>query len=143
MGGLASLPSLPGISQSTGTDYSGLDEAGVDAALNAPLTSAETNQAMGYNYSAIPATPSLTPAIPSTGTSTPVATPVATTATATAKGSVFSTVLGLIESNVENVIFVLLGLMLIGAGIFSFKGTQSVVSTAAKYGSKAAEVAAA
>jgi hypothetical protein len=139
MGALASLPSLPGISQSTGTDYSGLDEAGVDGALNAPLTSAETNQAMGYNYSAIPATPSLTPAIPSTGTSTPVA----TAATASAKGSVFSTVLGLIESNVENVIFVLLGLMLIGAGIFSFKGTQSVVSTAAKYGSKAAEVAAA
>jgi hypothetical protein len=139
MSTLATLPSLPGISQSTGTDYTGLSESGVDEALNSPLTSTEINQAMGYNYSGIPATPSLTPAIPSGGQATPVASP----ATATAKGSVFSTVLGLIESNIENVIFVLLGLMLIGAGIFSFKGTQSVVSTATKYGSKAAEVAAA
>jgi len=46
-------------------------------------------------------------------------------------------------SNIENLIFVLLGLLLIAAGIFSFKTTQTVITTAGKYGAKAAEVAAA
>lgn len=42
----------------------------------------------------------------------------------------------------EDIIFIVLGLMLVAAGIFSFKSTQTVVETAGKMSAKAAELTA-
>jgi len=42
----------------------------------------------------------------------------------------------------EDIVFVIVGLILIGAAVFSFKGTQTVIDTVTKTASKAAEVAA-
>jgi hypothetical protein len=42
----------------------------------------------------------------------------------------------------EDIVFVVVGLILIGAAVFSFKGTQTVINTAAKTAAKASEVAA-
>lgn len=47
-----------------------------------------------------------------------------------------------IVKNEENIIFIILGLILIAAGIFAFKTTQTVIQTASKISTKAAEVAA-
>jgi hypothetical protein len=44
-----------------------------------------------------------------------------------------------IKANLEDFVFILIGLILIGAAVFSFKGTQTVIKTASK---TAAEVAA-
>lgn len=41
----------------------------------------------------------------------------------------------------EDIVFVIVGLILIGAGVFSFKGTQTVINTVTKTAAKAAEVA--
>lgn len=80
------------------------------------------------------------PAVPTTGTNT-AATTVPPTATQNAT-SVVSSIWGIITGNIENGIFVVLGLLLIAAGIFAFKSTQTVVKLAGKAGATAAEVAA-
>lgn len=139
MATLAPLPSLPqiGVSQSTGTDYTGLTPEQVDAKLNSPMSAAEVNQAMGYNYAgAAPSSPAA-PAAPAAS-----AAPAAP-ATGSGIGGIFSQLLSVITGNLENGVFVLLGLLLIAAGIFSFKSTQTVINVAGKAGVKAAEVAAA
>lgn len=147
MSTLAPLPSLPGISQSTGTDYTGLDEAGVDAALNAPMTDDEINQAMGYNYTGSSTAPTI-PSIPTTGYDTPSSAAASSTNAAasnvvTATTGVLTSIWNIVTGNIENGIFVVLGLLLIAAGIFAFKPTQTLAVNAGKLGAKAAEVAAA
>jgi hypothetical protein len=44
--------------------------------------------------------------------------------------------------SLEDIVFVLLGLLLIAAGVFAFKSSQTIIQTAGKYASKASEVAA-
>lgn len=138
-GTLTPLTPLSGLSSTSGTDYSGMSPDEVDTALNSPMTAPEINQAMGYNYA--PSTTPTSPAVPTVGSVVPL-TSAPPTAAQNATG-VLSSIWGIITGNVENGIFVILGLLLIAAGIFSFKSTQTVVSTVGKVGAKAAEVAAA
>jgi LPXTG-motif cell wall-anchored protein len=109
-----------------------MTEEQVDAALNSPMTTAEINKAMGFS----------TPAIPTT---TPVTTPIpaAVSSAASSATTALTSIWGVLTGNIENAIFVLLGLLLIAAGIFAFKSTQTIISTGTKFGAKAAEVAAA
>jgi hypothetical protein len=143
MSTLAPLPSLPAISSSTGVDYSGLSPDEVDSALNSPLTNEQINQAMGYNYTGIvaptdsPQSTATIPSIPSVGTvptqsiSTTATTPASSTMSAAQKSSL-----------IENIVFAVLGILLIAAGIFSFKTSQTIVQVAGKAASKGAELGA-
>lgn len=45
--------------------------------------------------------------------------------------------------NLENIIFIFLGILLIGGGIFAFRSTQTIISTGGRLAGRAAEVAAA
>lgn len=64
---------------------------------------------------------------------------VAAVPSLTGPGTVVSTITTWIKANLEDFVFILIGLILIGAAVFSFKGTQTVIKTASK---TAAEVAA-
>jgi hypothetical protein len=80
-----------------------------------------------------------------TPTAAPVTTPIpaaVSSAASSGKNAILS-IWGIITGNVENGIFVLLGLLLIAAGVFAFKSTQTIAVSAGKLGAKAAEVAAA
>lgn len=83
------------------------------------------------------ATPTI-PAIPAIGSNTtPSSTPTINTASTPSIWSRLS------NFSVEDFVFIVLGLLLIAAGVFAFKTTQNIITTGAKYGSKVAEVAAA
>lgn len=140
MSTLAPLPSLPAVSSSTGTDYSGLSESEIDDKLNSPVSDAEENQAMGYNVAASAPT-AATPATSPSAAQAPTA-PGAATATGSSTG-LLSSLWATITGNVENGIFVILGLLLIAAGIFAFKTSQTIVQVAGKAASKGAEIGAA
>jgi hypothetical protein len=57
----------------------------------------------------------------------------------TGAGTYISQITTWIMSHLEDFVFILIGIILIGAAVFSFKGTQTVIKTAGK---AAAEVAA-
>lgn len=123
-----------------------MSEDEVDAALNAPMTPTEINNAMGYTVTGDTA-PTI-PTIPTTGYNTPASaaasTAPAATASAISQGTgVLTSIWNILTGNIENGIFVVLGLLLIAAGIFAFKSTQTLALNAGKLGAKAAEVAAA
>lgn len=148
MSTLALLPSLPAISSSTGTDYSGLSPDEVTDAMNAPMTDDEINAAMGYNAVTPISQPTNPASIFNTAPSSPTVVP--TTPTASASPSAASSATGVLTSiwnvitgNIENGIFVILGLLLIAAGIFAFKTTQTVVQVAGKAATRATELGAA
>jgi hypothetical protein len=61
---------------------------------------------------------------------------------ATSPGGYSNSVTQWISAHVEDFVFIILGILLIGAGVFSFKGTQTVVENAGKVAGKVAEVAA-
>jgi hypothetical protein len=52
----------------------------------------------------------------------------------------FSGLKWIANSTIEDWVFIVLGLLLIAAGIFAFKQTQTIIQTASKAGSKIAEV---
>lgn len=79
------------------------------------------------------------PSVPTTG-SNPTA---STTAGAIDTGTgVLTSIWSVITGNIENGVFVVLGLLLIAAGVFAFKSTQQAIGTAGRLGARAAEVAA-
>lgn len=115
----------------------------VTDAMNSPLTDAEFDQAMGYN--AAPAMTSPAPSLPAPTlpnviptSSTPTTALTSTSSPAGILTSLWSTITG----NIENGVFVILGLLLIAAGIFSFKTSQTIVQTVGNVAKKGAEGAA-
>jgi hypothetical protein len=142
MTSLPTLPSLPGISSSTGTNYSGMTPDQVDDAMSAPMTDAEINQALGYN--ATGTSSSAAPAATTSATPTSIAssTPTPSSNATISSSGVISSIWSIVTGNIENGIFVVLGLMLIAAGVFSFKAAQTIVTSAGKAGKTVAEVAA-
>jgi hypothetical protein len=106
----------------------------------------------------------LASARPNTTVTTPATTPTAATASPASSTGLLSQALSGISSlgkiqtwfanlvtgnesansflNLEDVIFILVGLLLVGAALFSFKGTQTVIQQVSKTASRAAEVAA-
>lgn len=60
----------------------------------------------------------------------------------TGQGSYISQITTWIQAHEEDFVFIIAGLILIAAAVFSFKGTQTVIETATKGAAKAAEVAA-
>ena len=83
-------------------------------------------------------TPQKPPVAPSVSSTPPVpATKSQAANTASSLGGTISSIWGILTGNVENGVFVVLGLLLIAAGVFSFKTTQNVIET----GSKIATVA--
>jgi hypothetical protein len=96
-------------------------------------------------------TPSPVPAPTVPSTSTTAKTSGSSTSTSPGSGSALATlakwaagiVTGSKGLDLEDMVFIVLGLMLVGAAVFSFKETQTVVQNVTKGASKAAELAAA
>lgn len=61
---------------------------------------------------------------------------------ATSPGGYSNSITQWIGAHVEDFVFIIIGILLIGAGVFAFKGTQTVVENAGKVAGKVAEVAA-
>jgi len=61
---------------------------------------------------------------------------------ATSPGGYSNSVTQWIGAHVEDFVFIIIGILLIGAGVFAFKGTQTVVENAGRVAGKVAEVAA-
>ena len=57
-------------------------------------------------------------------------------------GAVTKVILPWSGIDLEDTIFIVVGLILVAAAVFSFKGTQTVVQSVSRTASKAAEVAA-
>lgn len=64
---------------------------------------------------------------------------VAAVPSLTGPGTIVSSITAWIKANLEDFVFIIIGIVLIGGAAFSFKGTQTVIKTAGK---AAAEVAA-
>lgn len=125
--------------------------ASVDAAGNLWNEAGQYIGQMGVNGPVLAGMPTSGSTITTGGTSAPP--PAAAPAAASGSSSSATTnYLAIIEKwlanlvtggvSLEDIIFVVIGLMLLAAGVFSFRGTQTVIKTAAKTAGHAAELAA-
>ena len=144
MSTLSTLPSLPQINSAIDAEASAYENPASD--YNDPQldslidSSGEVIQTTPSDESNLTIPSVATAGTTPTSSSTPTAT---TTATAIDAGTgILASLWNIITGNIENGIFVVLGLLLIAAGIFAFKSTQTIVKVAGKAGTTAAELAA-
>jgi hypothetical protein len=130
---LPTLPALPGIG----------GVAGENVDLQGYASQFASVAGTGINYSPVAATDSgaATTTTPVTQTSTPNTQASSIPLIGKVTGAVKSYI-GIPNFTLEDTIFILLGLLLIAAGIFSFKESQTVVQTLGRAGKKAAEMSA-
>lgn len=115
-----SLPTLPALPSSLGLDNFDVQQGATDLGrLNEVANSPSGSIA--------------TPATPATPAN--VSNPSATT--------VSSLLGGFHLPSLEDTVFIVLGLILIAAGVFAFKSSQTIIETAGRFGARASEVAAA
>jgi hypothetical protein len=131
-----SLPALPSIAQSSDPFYSTDSSNPESAFYTPPVGTYQSNTGAVVPNTTLSSTFPTAPTLVSPSTAS-------SAATASSSPGIVATAKHAISSNLENIIFILLGLMLIAAGIFSFKSTQTIISTTGKYAAKAGEVAAA
>lgn len=129
------LPKLPGI----GVGNSQLPEFADIQQIATDLGNADPNGALSIAQNGGIVSSPVSDA--GNSTSTTGTTAPASTSSATSSG-VLGSVYSFLTGSVESVIFVIIGLLLIGAGLYAFKTTQTIIQTGGKIAKTAAEVTA-
>ena len=145
---MATFAPLPTLAPITATSDPGLDAAiaATPYSLDSVLYDAYT-QPVQTTQSPLTdeylSTPTIGQTAPNAASAATAASSPAATSSAASSTGVLTSIWNVITGNIENGIFVILGLLLIAAGIFTFKTTETVVKVAGKAATKATEIGAA